>query len=209
MWGSVCALAGYIIGNIQASILISSVFIKKDIRKYGSGNAGSTNMLRVFGWKSAAATFLIDFAKGVGAAVLGFGIMGEAGCAIAGVAAILGHNYPALFGFRGGKGVATSYGVALVMFPLLAVGSGVATLLIALVTRYMSLGSILGLGVFCVGMFIFRFTSTPYVVAACIMFALVIFTHRGNLMRLFKGGENKLGLFQKGSVQQVDTDTQA
>lgn len=183
----VCTLLAYFMGTFETAILLSKNYKKRDIRDYGSGNAGSTNMLRTFGWASGALTFLGDLVKGALATVICGWIGGDLCIAFGGVAVILGHIFPVEFGFKGGKGVATSFGVMLAINPLAALIIFVVCAIIALVTRYVSIASLLGvLAFFITSLFMGR-------AAIAIMFfliAVIVFcTHIGNIGRLINGTE--------------------
>lgn len=185
-----CALLGYAIGNFQSAIILSNAIEKKDIRNFGSGNAGSTNMLRAFGKRLGAYTFVLDVAKGVLAYLIGFWIGGETGGAIAGVAVVLGHNWPVIYGFKGGKGVAASLGVYLALMPLPALAVFGVSILVVALSKYMSVGSLMGatsLFLICL------FTQQPVaiVIMSLILTALTYATHRENIRRLRTDSEHK------------------
>ncbi len=205
LWTVVLAVVCYLIGSINSSILISRIVSGKDIRESGSGNAGATNMLRTMGKKYAIITLVIDILKGVVAIILA-NLAVKLGASnvssyIAGVAVVLGHNFPIFFGFRGGKGVATSLGVVL----LLDWKIGLAVLLIALAimvaTRYVSLGSVVAAVVFILiqtaVMFITNSFDVVRFICVLILGVLLIVRHRSNIIRLIKGEENKLGSKKK------------
>ncbi len=112
-------IIGYLLGSISTGVILSRVFGHKDIRNQGSGNSGTTNMLRVMGKKFALLTFAGDLLKGIIAVLIGKALLGtQAGEIIGAFGAILGHNFPLYFGFKGGKGIATSFGCLLIVFPL-------------------------------------------------------------------------------------------
>ena len=191
----------YLIGSINSSILISRAVMGKDIRTSGSGNAGATNMLRTMGKKYAIITLVIDILKGVVALLLAKLAIhlgaGNVAMYVSGVAVVVGHNFPVFFGFKGGKGVATSLGVVL----LLDWKIGLITLLIAIaimaLTRYVSLGSIVAAVVFMILQIISmavngEFDITRFI-CVIILGGLLIVRHRANIARLIKGEENKLG----------------
>ncbi len=197
------AVAAYLIGSINSSIIISRAVTGKDIRRSGSGNAGATNMLRTMGKKYAVITLIIDILKGV-AAVLTARLLGGFFDAasyypeyIAGVCVVLGHNFPVFFGFKGGKGVATSLGVVLVLdwrIGLIVLGSA---LLIMILTRYVSLGSIAAALIFIVltaaQMFADNNMNIIKLICCIILSGLLIARHHANIARLMNGTENKLG----------------
>ncbi|HAE61358.1 MAG TPA: acyl-phosphate glycerol 3-phosphate acyltransferase [Eubacteriaceae bacterium] len=186
-------LLSYFIGNVSFAYLLTKFKMKEDIRNFGSGNAGTTNVLRVLGKKYAALVLLGDVVKGAVPILLANALAGmDVTVMLCGLAVIAGHNWPALMGFRGGKGIATSIGVFLVYDPYVAlVCLGLGILLIAL-TRYVSLGSISGMALLPIVTYLF------YGVNLRLAFALIIavfsiYRHRSNIIRLMSGNENKLG----------------
>lgn len=188
----IAAAVGYLLGNMETSILISRVKYKDDIRKHGSGNAGTTNMLRVFGMGPGAVTFIGDFIKGILAVLLGNWIGGEIGGYFAGLFAVLGHNFPVFFGFHGGKGVATSLAVAWMTFLL---GGAIATLVLFAVvfaTQMVSLGSMLGYTVFMIVSLIMRGDNLPFAILCIILWLMMLLRHNKNIVRIIKGTESKL-----------------
>lgn len=205
LWTVVLAVVCYLIGSINSSILISKIVSGKDIRESGSGNAGATNMLRTMGKKYAIITLVIDILKGVVAILLAdlavkFGANG-ASSYIAGVAVVLGHNFPVFFGFRGGKGVATSLGVVLLLDWRIGLAVLVIALAIMVITRYVSLGSVVAAIVFMIVqtavMFITNNFDIVRFICVLILGILLIIRHRSNIIRLIKGEENKLGAKKK------------
>ncbi len=201
----ILAIVCYLIGSINSSILISKLVTGKDIRESGSGNAGATNMLRTMGKKYAVITLIIDILKGVVAILLSmlavsFGA-GEASAYIAGVAVVLGHNFPVFFGFRGGKGVATSLGVILLLDWRIGLSVLAVALIIMATTRFVSLGSILAAVLFMVIQIVVMCVTDTFdtvrLICVLILGILLIFRHRANIVRLIKGEENKLGAKKK------------
>lgn len=198
-------IIAYLIGSINSSILISKAVMGKDIRESGSGNAGATNMLRTMGKKYAIITLVIDILKGVVALLLAmlaikFGAYAVS-MYIAGVAVVVGHNFPVFFGFKGGKGVATSLGVIL----LLDWKIGLITLVIALaimaVSKYVSLGSVMAALVFVIIQIVVMIATDSFditrFICVVILGGLLIIRHRANIKRLLNGTENKLGSKKK------------
>ncbi len=209
------ALVAYLIGSISGAIIISKKVSGSDIRESGSKNAGTTNMLRVHGKKMALLTLLVDVLKGVIAVLIGFlidsvverqyGMMSFVSPAqwlvgsmkyIAAIFAILGHDFPVYFGFKGGKGVATSIGVALILDWKVGLVVMIASLIIMATTRYVSLGSVIGaviypciVAAFMLGMNKF---NVVYLICAIIIGLLIIVKHKSNIERLKNGTENKL-----------------
>ncbi|SER42995.1 glycerol-3-phosphate 1-O-acyltransferase PlsY [Salisediminibacterium halotolerans] len=194
-------IISYLIGSISFSYLIGKLLRKLDIREHGSGNAGATNTLRVMGWTPAIIVLLLDCAKGIAAVVIGYQLTGipvESGIAagICGLAAILGHNWPIYFNFRGGKGVATTIGVLATLVFAAALTAGVVAIITIAVTRYVSLGSLL----FISGTTLLTAVFTPwlqypgyYTAFLVIITALSFWKHRDNISRLKSGTESKIG----------------
>lgn len=136
-------IIGYLLGSISTGVIVSRVFGHKDIRSEGSGNSGTTNMLRVMGKKYALLTFAGDLFKGIAAVLIGKAWLGtQAGEIVGAFGAILGHNFPLYFGFKGGKGIATSFGCLLVVFPVQTLCAFGVFLLLVAATRYVSAGSL-------------------------------------------------------------------
>ncbi len=192
-------LMGYLIGSCNFAVIYSKVFKKDDIRRHGSGNAGATNVLRTYGKGPAAAVFVLDLLKGAAAALIAKAIYPHTDiCAcIAGGGAILGHNFPCYYEFKGGKGVATSFAVLLVLnwkVALIALG---VFLITTLISRYVSLGSVLASVAAPVAAIAFKLVNNSASTAMCVFSVCVgllcIFRHRENLKRLAKGKENRLG----------------
>lgn len=187
-------ILGYLLGSINSAVLISKVFYKTDIRKMGSGNAGTTNVLRSLGKKAAAFTFLGDLVKGIVAALIGLLLYKELGLVLAGGAAILGHNWPVYFGFKGGKGVLTSFSVLLIC-PNSTLAALIALLffiLIVALTRYVSLGSMLASVVVVISTYLIT-GVTPTFFLTIFVSLLIIIRHIPNIKRLINGTESKLG----------------
>ena len=201
IYSVIIAIAAYLIGSVNSSIIISKIVSGKDIRESGSGNAGATNMLRTLGKKYAALTLLIDIAKGAAAAAaawllsLWFGAPSYSKY-IAGLFVVLGHCFPLFFGFKGGKGVATALGVALVYDWRVGLIVLVVALILMLVTRYVSLGSIIGAIVFgamqIFKMILFNDFTLTGMILVILLVLLVIWRHHENIKRLAAGTENKL-----------------
>ena len=187
------AIVSYLIGSVNFSILLSKMLSGKDIRESGSGNAGATNMLRTYGKKMGVITLLLDVLKGI--VVISY---------IAGVCVILGHNFPLYFGFKGGKGVATSLGVVLMLDWKVGLIVAVVAIAVMAVTRYVSLGSILGGAMYIVieivKMIVTKNVDVIQLVCVVIIGGLLIARHHANIKRLLSGTENKLGA-KKGEVK--------
>lgn len=190
-------ITAYLLGNISTSYIVAKRLAGVDIRTQGSGNAGSTNVLRTLGKKAGALTFIGDVLKGLIAVLIARFIayganLDDTTCAyIAVVAVVLGHNYPVFLGFKGGKGVATSLGSMLGMNPLVALLCLGFFIIIVAITKYVSLGSILGIGLSPVIMMINH--NTKGVLVTLFLTISVVITHKENIKRLLNGTERKLG----------------
>lgn len=198
-------IVAYLIGSINSSILISKAVMGEDIRKSGSGNAGATNMLRTMGKKYAIITLVIDILKGVVALLLSglaikFGAY-DVSMYVAGVAVVVGHNFPVFFGFKGGKGVATSLGVILILDWKIGLITLVIALVIMATSKYVSLGSIMAAVVFIILQTVFMLVTESFditrFICVLILGGLLIIRHRANIVRLLNGTENKLGSKKK------------
>ena len=189
------AVVGYLLGNISVGILVAKLYGIKDIRKVGSGNAGSTNVLRNLGWLPSVLTLVGDCLKSFIAAQLGRYLAGDVGLLIGGTAAILGHDFPVFFKFKGGKGIAASLGMILTINPWLGISLTAVVVLIAALTGYVSLGSITVSVVytFCIAVLL-RGNAHYWAYIGFSIFAslLSLFCHRKNIQRLLHHEENKL-----------------
>ena len=189
------AVVGYLLGNISVGILVAKLYGIKDIRKVGSGNAGSTNVLRNLGWLPSVLTLVGDCLKSFIAAQLGRYLAGDVGLLIGGTAAILGHDFPAFFKFKGGKGIAASLGMILTINPWLGIGLTAVVVLIAALTGYVSLGSITVSFLYpvCIAILLRgNVHYTAYIVFSIFASLLSLFCHRKNIQRLLHHEENKL-----------------
>lgn len=192
---ALCAIAGYLLGNISPSYILGKRIDKKDIRNSGSGNAGTTNVIRSYGFKKGIIVFLLDLLKGALGFLLGWLISGAyLGAVIGGVACIIGHDFPVFLGFRGGKGVSASIGLLVAINPVLGAAVVVLGVLLAAVTKKMSIGSMSGLLAAPVLLAIFEPQNQIAVCAMAFVCALGIFMHRGNITRLIAGQENDLSM---------------
>jgi len=196
-------LACYLLGSIPVVYLLVRLFRNQDIRAVGSGNIGATNVMRSGGKGLGAATFALDVIKGATAVALAALIAPQLATALhprevealAAVVAVLGHMFPVWLRFRGGKGVATGFGVFLVAAPWAALSSIGLFILVLMLTRYVSLASILGAGSFPVlAYFLVHGDRPPFFIAAQIIVAsLIILKHHANIRRLLTGTENRFG----------------
>lgn len=187
----------YFIGNISFSYLLTKIIIKKDIRNFGSGNAGTTNVLRVLGKKYAVLVLIGDALKGMIPIVLAqVFITNETFIALCGLAVILGHNWPVFMNFRGGKGIATSIGVFVIYDPIIALICVSIGVIIIIFSKYVSLGSIMGMAILPIAA-IFLSRNREEIILTVLVSMISIYKHRSNIMRLIKGNENKLMLNRK------------
>ena len=195
-------VASYLLGSISFSIVIARLLKGIDIRQHGSGNAGATNTLRVLGIGPGIAVFVLDTLKGTAAVALGWWASGFADGAAwvpvaSGLAAVIGHNWPVWFFFRGGKGIATTIGVMapLAFWPMVI--SGAAALAVIAITRYVSLGSLVMAA--SLPALTAAFGADPAVIAgAAVITVLAFVRHRRNIIRLAAGTENRIGGRKKG-----------
>lgn len=187
-------LLSYLIGSFSSAYFIGKMSKNIDIRSYGSGNAGATNALRVLGKKMGALTFFLDFIKGVIAVFIGNAIFGFTGSLLAGVFVVLGHNWPVFLGFKGGKGVATSFGVLLVLNWQTALLCFLIGAIVIIVTRYVSLGSIVAAIAAPIIIVLTTQSIDKYLYITIVILALLsVSRHKANILRLCKGEENRLG----------------
>ncbi len=203
MFGTASALVAYLLGSISFSIVVTKLMFNKDIRNYGSGNAGMTNVLRTFGKKAAAITFAGDVLKGIAAVSIGkvlFASFSQSdmmyGAYIAAFFAVLGHIYPVYFGFKGGKAVSVSSGAIAAINPLLIVPIIIVFAIAFLSTKMVSVGSI-ACAVFypvCTLLYyVYMVGSVPVfpMVGSTTIALIVIYLHRKNIKRIIEGTEYK------------------
>ncbi len=206
----VTVVAAYLIGSISFAVIFAKSFLKKDVRELGSGNAGATNVLRNAGVLPGILTFLFDALKGFAASFMGKAIFSYIhtetgsewsyavyGAFLCGAACMLGHIYPFFFGFKGGKGVATSVGIFAVCCPI-AIIIGLAVFAVTvLISRYVSLASVLAALFVVVFSIIFHNDTAgilPQIILTLAMGVMVIAKHKDNIKRLLNGTENKIKL---------------
>ena len=215
----IMAIVAYLIGSVNFSVIISKKMAGFDVREKGSGNAGSTNVLRTVGKKAAIITLICDILKGVISVLIALfvGLLaGESANSsvvveIAALTVVIGHTFPVFFGFKGGKGVATSLGVILIVNWKIGLICLVFALALMILTKMVSLGSISAAVLFAVlTMFIrdsyiggidYDFT---FIIFGILLAAIVIFNHRSNLKRIINGTENKLNF--KKNKNQTDSE---
>ncbi|TDY50750.1 glycerol-3-phosphate acyltransferase PlsY [Alicyclobacillus sacchari] len=196
--GCLSAIIAYIIGSISTSTLVVKLVSGRDIREEGSGNAGATNTMRTIGTKWGVIVLLADALKGMVALWIAFALTkgSVVAAAVAAIAVVIGHNWPVFFGFRGGKGIATTIGVLLWLAPIPTVIAGVICLIAIALTRYVSLGSLI-LTVLVPVIMAIWFMQPAVLVASIILALLSIYRHRSNISRLIRGQERRI--FDKSS----------
>ncbi len=188
-------LMGYLFGSIPTGFIIGRIFFGGDVRSSGSGATGATNIARQFGIGWAVLVGIVDLIKGAGAVLIAGKIAPDIGwiAAVVGIAAILGHIYPVWIGFRGGKGVNTALGVAIVMSPIAMFFGIIAFAAAFAISRFVSVGSISAVIMYSIAVLAFgsRIGSTGIdaKIFAIALPIIVIWTHRGNIKRLIKGKE--------------------
>ena len=187
------SILGYILGNFSTSFVVGKLAKNIDIRQHGSGNAGATNTFRVLGLTEGLIVFVGDALKGVAAVLLGRWLAGNTGALLAGVFAVIGHNWPVFLGFRGGKGIATSFGVLIILFPKISCILFVIGIVVILISRYVSLASVSAAGLLPVLIIIFR-SSTGEILFGVVLSAMALYQHRSNITRLLSGNERKISL---------------
>ena len=182
----------YLIGSMPFGYIVAKVVKKIDIRDYGSGNIGATNAFRVLGPWLASLVLIGDLLKGFLAIVLFYQLNIDSLFVIilGGLAVIVGHDWSIFLEFKGGKGIATTYGVFLALNPKIALLSALIWLIVIALTRYASLASILSLSVLVVLMLWFK-QPQEYIIFSVIILALALYRHRGNILRLKEGKEKK------------------
>ena len=187
-------VACYLIGAIPFGLLIGRLFSDIDVRNVGSGNIGATNVLRAAGKKAAVLTLLADCLKGF-IPVLAVQLLfrQDSMTALSGAAAVLGHNFPVYLRFKGGKGVATGYGVILAVAPWTGLLCLVVWLTAALVWRYSSLSALISYAVYPAATIPFDKVSKPLELLSLFLFGLIYYRHRENIKRLIAGKEPKIG----------------
>lgn len=201
----ICVL-GYLMGGINGAILLSKLVEKDDVRRHGSGNAGFTNFFRNYGKRTSLLVILIDAAKAAASCLLGGWLLGKyglrtEGLLLGGLAATLGHDFPAFLGFRGGKGIVCGFATALVTDWRVGLILFAVFALVYFLTHYVSLASVLCALGFFVSFWLF-YPGRPFVLilSGCLS-ALAIFLHRENIGRLVRGKERKTYFFKRGETK--------
>lgn len=190
----------YLIGSVSFGFLAAKKLKGVDLRELGSGGTGATNTMRILGAGPAALVLVLDGLKGVAAVYLARYLGGGSAAVVilASLAAIAGHNWPVFFGFRGGRGIATSLGVLLAISPGIFFWVFITGIAVIAVTRYVSLGSITG-ALLLPFLMAYYGLEIPYIIFGTAMSGLAIYRHKPNLQRLREGKENRLGGKSYGS----------
>ena len=199
-------LTGYMLGNLNGAVMISAIFAKEDVRQHGSGNAGLTNYIRNYGAGTGLLVIAIDGFKAIVACLVGKLIFTDIdpmlGGTLGGLGVMLGHIYPAMLAFRGGKGILSGFCVAMTLdwrIGLMILGF---FLVFYLSTQFVSLGSVMGAVGFAIAFPIFYSDNLPVALMGAFMGALAVFKHRGNIVRLVKGQERKTNLFARKKAKE-------
>ena len=201
MWFSIVVgvLTSYLLGNLNGAVCMSAL-MHDDVRSHGSGNAGLTNFIRNYGIGQAVYVILIDAGKAVlaclatGLLLKPYGCYAE-GTALGGLAVMLGHNFPALLGFKGGKGILSGLFIGLIVDWRIGLIIMAVFFAAYLLTQYVSLGSVLAAVAFCIAFAVLHNGNLTVMLSGVVMGAMAIYMHRGNIVRLIKGQERKTNLF--------------
>ncbi len=198
----IIVLTAYLLGNLNGSVCISTLMKGEDVRTHGSGNAGLTNFFRNYGGWDTFLVLLTDAGKTAVACLMGGLILGrygypQEGMMLAAIAVTLGHDFPALLGFRGGKGILSGFAIAIVIDWRIALLILAVFVITFAITRYVSLGSVLAAAVFAVGFGVFHHDNLPVMLGGIFLGALAIWMHRSNIKRLIKGTESKVHLIHR------------
>lgn len=187
------SLLSYLIGSISGSFLLGKLLMGVDVRTMGSGNAGTTNAMRTMGKKIGILTFIIDLIKGVVVLYLFQNRVPENYILMLLLFCVIGHNFPFYMNFKGGKGIATTFGGLFFLHPLLTAIGGLIGLIVALLSKYVSLGSLFFLVSTCAMFILVGNAKGIEIVFLLLLTFLGIWRHRSNIERLMLGNENKLG----------------
>ena len=198
----ITAVVSYLLGNLNGAIFMSKLLANDDVRNHGSGNAGLTNFLRSYGGWKTLLVILMDMGKAVAACILGRYMLegygyGLEGAMLAAVAVSLGHDFPALLGFRGGKGILCGFTVALMLDWRVALILVAIFAVVFVLTRYVSLSSILAAAGFCVAFSVLHWDRPLVAAGGVFLGVLAIVMHKANIVRLLSGTENKFSIRKK------------
>ena len=193
----IIAIIAYLLGSISFGMIVAKLAGGPNLREVGSKNTGATNVLRMMGVKIGLTVFVLDILKALVACIIGRVWMGLNGAMIAGLAVVLGHNWPCFFQFKGGTGVASTLAVMLMTFPLPACICYVVAIALIAATKYVSLGSITLAALFAVLVIATNWANWLVIGWVIVISGLLIWRHHANIGRLLSGTENKLGSKKK------------
>lgn len=189
----ICIAIAYLLGNISGGMIFGKLLFNKDIRDYGSKNAGTTNALRVFGLKAGVLTFIIDVLKSILACFIGTKLLGLNGVLLAGIFVVLGHNWPVFLNFKGGKGIASSFGFIIFLDYKIAIIAILIFVTIVVLSKYISLASMLTTTlVLPISYIFFKYRNIYVLLTLLFLASLSIYRHKSNIVRLINGNENKI-----------------
>ena len=193
----IVAVLAYLLGSISFGMIVAKLAGGPNLREVGSKNTGATNVLRVMGLKIGLIVFVLDILKALIACIIGRVWLGLNGAMLAGLAVVIGHNWPCFFQFKGGKGVASTLAVMLLTFPIPAVICYVVAIVLIATTKYVSLGSITLAALFAILVIATNWENWLVILWVLIIAGLLIWRHHANIGRLLHGTENKLGSKKK------------
>ena len=198
LYGTLMVIAAYLLGCINAAYLVTLKVKKTDIRQYGSGNAGATNVLRTFGLKSAAPVALFDVFKGFLAVKLSIVLFGNSSIFVllCATAVVCGHNWPIFFNYRGGKGIAASLGAILAVSLQIGIILLIVAVILLLITHIMALSTTTAMLLSIYLVYLFGY-PTVCIVMCAVLTAMSLYQHKENYKRILHGEENKIYLFKK------------
>ena len=193
----IIAVIAYLLGSISFGMIVAKLAGGPNLREVGSKNTGATNVLRVMGVKIGFTVFVLDILKALIACIIGRVWMGLNGAMVAGLAVVLGHNWPCFFQFKGGKGVASTLAVMLMTFTVPAAICYVVAIALIAATKYVSLGSITLAALFAVLVIATNWGNWLVITWVIALSGLMIWRHHANIGRLLKGCENRLSFKKK------------
>ena len=193
----IVAVLAYLLGSISFGMIVAKLAGGPNLREVGSKNTGATNVLRVMGLKIGLIVFVLDILKALIACIIGRVWLGLNGAMLAGLAVVIGHNWPCFFQFKGGKGVASTLAVMLLTFPIPAIICYVVAIALIATTKYVSLGSITLAALFAILVIATNWANWLVILWVLNIAGLLIWRHHANIGRLLHGTENKLGSKKK------------
>ena len=193
----IIAVLAYLLGSISFGMIVAKLAGGPNLREVGSKNTGATNVLRVMGLKIGLIVFVLDILKALIACIIGRVWLGLNGAMLAGLAVVIGHNWPCFFQFKGGKGVASTLAVMLLTFPIPAIICYVVAIALIATTKYVSLGSITLAALFAILVIATNWANWLVILWVLVIAGLLIWRHHANIGRLLHGTENKLGSKKK------------